>query len=803
MEKEVKFIKKRNGRIVKFDVNKVANAIFKAAQSVEGEDFALAKTLADKVAVVANEKFDGHTMPTVEQLQDIVEKVLIDNGHAQTAKAFILYREEQKKKRETKYILGVTDELKLPINSIKVLKSRYLMKDDNGNVKETTTQFFRRIARHLALVDILYHDFVYDKERTQQIKPEFPYEELKEEMVSEVGLTIHNLRMLHRAYKRLNMQKHMKVTFKELVEVTKHKWELIQETENEFYSMMTDFEFLPNSPTLMNAGTHLGQLSACFVLPVHDNIPSIFDSVKHTAIIHQTGGGTGFSFTNIRPQGDRVKSTMGVASGPISFMRVFDMATEVIKQGGKRRGANMGILRIDHPDIIEFINAKNSENTILTNFNISVAVTDEFMKAVEKKKDFNLLNPRSGKIEKSVAAKQLWEMIVYQAWKTGDPGIIFIDEINKYNQTPHIGDIESTNPCGEQPLLPYESCNLGSINIGKCIKSEDGKVKFDWDMLEKIVRTATHFLDNVIDGNNYPIRQIEFMTRANRKIGLGVMGYAEALIKLGIPYASKDALVLAEKVMKFISEKGNEKSGELADKRGNFPNFKGSIWDKRGFKKMRNATITTIAPTGTISIIGNTTSGIEPLFAVVFMRKNVLGGEEMLEINPLFEKIAKQRGFFSEELMKKVAEKGSIHDIEEIPQDVKDIFVTSHDIDPEWHIKTQAAFQKYTDNAVSKTINLRNEASIEDVEKSYILAHKLKCKGITIYRDNSKIVQVLNLGNGQKDEEKPKPAVSIPVISEEETPLQETKEKCPVCKSKLFYAEGCSTCMSCGYSRCG
>ncbi len=803
MEKEVKFVKKRNGRIVKFDVNKIANAIFKAAQAVEGEDFALAKTLADKAAVILNDKFNGHTMPTVEQIQDITEKVLIENGHAQTAKAYILYRNQQKKKRETKYILGVTDELKLPINSIKVLKSRYLLKDDKGTVIESTMHFFRRIARHIALVDILYHDFVYDKEREQAIKPEFAENDLNEDMVADVGLNIHNLKMLYRSYNRLNAQRHMKVSFKELIEVIKHKWEQVQETENDFYEMMSRFEFLPNSPTLMNAGTHLGQLSACFVLPVHDNITSIFDAVKYTAIIHKSGGGTGFSFSELRPRGDMVKSTKGVASGPLSFMRVFDIATEVIKQGGKRRGANMGILSVSHPDILEFFSAKNSENTILTNFNISVAVTDDFMRAVEKKKDFNLINLRTGTLEKKIPAKQLWDMIIYQAWKTGDPGVIFLDEINRYNQTPLIGKIESTNPCGEQPLLPYESCNLGSINLGKCIKIVDKKCEIDWERVKELVTKSVHFLDNVIDGNNYPIKQIEFMTRANRKIGLGVMGWADALIHLGIPYASKESIILAEKVMKFISENGIEASKALAEKRGNFPNFIGSAWEKRGFGKIRNATITTIAPTGTISVIANATSGIEPLFAVAFLRKNVLGGEELMEINPLFGKIAKERGFFSEELMRKVAETGSVQDIEEVPKDVKDLFVTSHDIDLEWHIKMQASFQKFTDNAVSKTINLRNETSIDDVEKAYMLAYKLRCKGITIYRDKSKVIQVLNIGNGKKEQEKVSKSLIKTAYEKDETKLEETEEKCPVCKSRLYYAEGCSTCLSCGYSKCG
>ncbi|HDD46095.1 MAG TPA: ribonucleoside reductase class II [Candidatus Aenigmarchaeota archaeon] len=1171
----VRRIIKRDGRVVKFEKEKIANAIWKAAQAVGGKDYELAKRLADEVVAIVNEKFKK-TIPSVEDVQDIVEKVLIERGHAKTAKAYILYRQEHKKIREVKSILGVKDDLKLPINTIKVLKSRYLLKDEKGNVIETTSQLFRRVARHIALVDILYDPLVFDINKEQEVKDMPDENDIPQEML-DIGLNKYNLKMLYRAYKRLNLKRYMKVSFNELLEIIRMKYKSkIKKTEERFYRLMTNFLFMPNSPTLMNAGAPLGQLSACFVLPIDDSIPSIFDALKYTAIIHQTGGGTGFSFSKLRPNGDIVRSTRGVASGPVSFMRVFDVATDVIKQGGKRRGANMGILRIDHPDILDFITSKDTENMLFSNFNISVAITDKFMEALEKDEEFELINPRTKQAVKRLYARQLWEMIIYQAWKTGDPGVIFIDEINRHNPTPHIGMIESTNPCvtgdmlvsteygllrmdeladghhtalvvdrrvigdsdvdispmlkawrtgvketyklvtksgyelvatpdhkimtpngwvpllqlkpgkdkvliqsapgiwntnkkipfdnsfqkewskelghvlgwligdgwlrdsdknrrvgfsfgkndrdilcylkpilnrmygreikeiirengtyhlsyhgksfveffrklgvkpvkagekevpvaiftatrdavvgflqalfaadgtvavdekkdniyvrltskslrllkqvqllllncgiksrvynrsrkragkfryvdkhgkekvyesngilyelqinkeslqrflneigflcnkykdkikkinghrfykdvfedevaeiipngkevvydlteplthsficngiivsncGEQPLLPYESCNLGSINLSKFVENKGDKAYIDWNKLEETVKQAVHFLDNVIDANAYPIPQIEFMTLANRKIGLGVMGWAEMLIKLGIKYDSEEAVKLAERVMKFVQEKAREKSVEMAKARGNFPNFKGSVWEKKGYKYMRNATQTTIAPTGTISIIANTTSGIEPLFAVVFVRRNILGGEEeLVEINPLFEKISKERGFYSEELMRKISETGSLRGIEGIPKDVREIFVTAHDIDPEWHVRMQAAFQKYTDNAVSKTINLRHNATINDVDKAYRLAYKLKCKGITIYRDRSKSVQVIHIGQKEKHAE----------ISnnhkERESKLKESEEKCPVCRSKLYYAEGCYTCLACGFSKCG
>ena len=584
-------------------------------------------------------------------------------------------------------------------------------------------------------------------------------DEMENKQSDEIKLTENALRVLEKRYLKKDKNGKPSETPEELfrrvaraiaaAELNYDAKADIGKWEDDFYRTMANLNFLPNSPTLMNAGRELGQLSACFVLPIEDSMESIFDAVKYTALIHKSGGGTGFSFSRLRPESDRVGSTGGVASGPVSFMRAFDTATDVIKQGGMRRGANMAILNVDHPDIMKFINAKNDPN-VLTNFNISVAVTAEFMEAVKSNSNYNLINPHNKEVAGQLNAKEVFEKMVEMAWKTGDPGIIFIDRINNDNPTPNLGKIESTNPCGEQPLLPYESCNLGSINLSRMLSKTGNKYQVDYPKLARTIKTAVRFLDNVIDVNKFPLPAIGEMTRKTRKIGLGVMGFADMLLQLSIPYDSERALEIVEDVMGFIQTEATKASAELAVERGVFPAFKGSKYDVQGGVKVRNATRTTIAPTGTLSIIAGCSGGIEPLFALVYTR-NILDGAQMIEANPYFEEVAKKGGFYSEELMKQLAGGAHLSDLAGVPTDVKKIFVTAHEISPEWHVEMQSVFQKYTDNAVSKTVNFSHEAGKDDVENVYKLAYEKGLKGITIYRDRSREGQPMSTGQAVVD----------------------------------------------------
>ncbi len=596
-------------------------------------------------------------------------------------------KKEDRKKLMEYYLRKKID---LSENAVRVLKRRYLKRDEEGNLLEEPVDMFIRVARNVSSAEKKYGK-----------------------------------------------------TEKEVMEI-----------ERQFFDIMSDLDFLPNSPTLMNAGKELQQLAACFVLPVGDSMSEIFEALKETALIQKSGGGVGYSFSRIRPKNDVVLSTKGVSSGPISFMTVFNAATDTIKQGGTRRGANMGILRVDHPDILDFINAKDS-NDKLTNFNLSVGVTETFMKAVENDEKYDIVNPRTKEVLDLYSAREIFKNIIDHAWKNGDPGIVFLDRLNKDNPTPHIGQIESTNPCGEQPLLPYEACNLGSINLSHMVVEDDGVKKIDYDRLKKIVHTSVRFLDDTIDMSRYPLERIRKMVDGNRKIGLGVMGWADLLVILGIPYDSEEALELGSRIMSFIQDESKEASKELAGERGEFPNFEGSVYDTPEGYKIRNATTTTIAPTGTLSIIADCSSGIEPLFAISFV-KNVMDNDRLVEVNKYFKKIAEEEGFYSKELMEKIVSQGNLKDLEEVPPVYRRIFKTAHDVIPKWHVRMQAIFQKFVDNAVSKTVNFPSSATVQEVEDVYMLAYRLGCKGITIFRDGSRSTQVLEVAGKDKSKDEVK-----------------------------------------------
>jgi len=730
---------KRDGREVQFVKDKLVAVLKRAGEEVGEYEEKEARRLAEiVVALLTKAKL---VIPTVEQVQDVVEQVLMAAGHYQTAKAYILYREKRSQERRIERQLGVKDDLDLSVNQLKVMESRYLMKDEDGRVVETPSELFRRVAKNLAKVE----------------------------------------------------KKNLRVKI-----------------EEDFYQKMSRLEFLPAGRTLNNAGTPQSQLANCFVLPVEDSMEGIFDAVKWMAMVHQKGGGTGFNFSKLRPRGDVVtKSTGGFATGPVSFMKVFDIATRQVMQGGKKRGANMGILNIDHPDIMEFITAKQETGEI-ENFNISVGVTDAFMRAVEEDGEWKLRNPRSKEVVTTTQARSLFNQLVTLAWRTGDPGLIYLDPINRNNPLKEAcGRIEATNPCGEQPLHPFDACNLGSINLGVHVKREGRKTEVDWEKLAETVRVGVRMLDNVIDVCRYPLPQITRTVRNNRRIGLGVMGWADMLYQLRVAYDSKEGVGLARKVAKFIQDMSWEMSEKLAKEKGVFPLWNESSFAQSG-RKVRNVAITTIAPTGSISMLADTSSGIEPVFALAYT-KNVVEEAGLTYLNKYFRRELEEAKWADgdpehkvrDRIVRDVMRTGTLAGVSGVPGDVQQFYRTAHDIYPSWHVEMQAAWQKYTDNAVSKTINFPHTATIEEVAEVYMSAWKAGCKGITVYRDGSKDTQILSVGNGGGNEATGRQIIQSKIRTET---LKERGRKgkggCPECGAKLVVEEGCSKCYGCGYSVC-
>ena len=685
MTRSISSVRKRDGRLVAFDAERIAEAIFRAAREAGRPDRALAAEVTRLAVEDLAGRVDGRP-PRVEEIQDSVERALMSMGLPEVARRYVLYRRRRAELREAKRLLGVEDELKLTLNAVAVLRERYLLRDDEGRIRESTRGMTERVARHVAAAE-------------DRFAPG-----------SSAG------------------------------------W------ERRFAGALAALEFLPNSPTLMNAGTDLGLLSGCFVLPVEDSLDSIFTTLKDTALVHQAGGGTGFSFSRVRPAGDAVRSTHGVASGPVSFMRIYDAATEVIKQGGRRRGANMAVLHVSHPDVREYTDVKRTRGA-LENFNLSVAVPDAFMRAVERNGDQRLVNPRTGRTVARVPARSLFEHITQSAWETGDPGLLFIDRVNRDNPVPSRGRIEATNPCGEVPLMPYESCNLASVNLARMVAGAG----VDWRKLRETVRLAVRFLDDVIEVNRYPTPEIEEATEQTRKIGLGVMGLAELLALLGVPSDSEHAVRLGGRIVRAVRKEAEQASADLAAERGAFPLFGESVFARKGAAARRNAQLMSIAPTGTISIIAGTTSGIEPMFAVSYVR-NVLGGQ-LVEANPVFERVARERGFYSDDLMAGIARTGGVRGNAAVPEDARRAFVTALEMAPEWHLRMQSAFQRHVDGAVSKTVNLPPAASVADVRSIYIDAWRARVKGITVYRYGSRPDQVLSFLTGTREGTAPPVAV--------------------------------------------
>jgi len=818
-------IKKRNGNIVDFEQEKITNAIFKAARSVGGKDKGLATKLSGQVIGLLKEKFDKKAIPTVEQIQDTIEKVLIEEGHAKTVKSYILYREKRAELREQKMHVLEKNEIdevdkNFDLNALRVLKSRYLRKDEEGHLIETPKQLFTRVATHTALATIFYDKTVYDINSKSKVFEEAEFDHVKNENRFSIGrykLNRYHLEALKRVYDMFSKKGQMKVSWKKFLALLKDGcFDKYEDEITIFYEVMVNKRFMPNTPALANFGNPLGMGSACFVMDIKDSIDEIMETLKQTAIVFKAGGGMGYNFSKLRPEGDFVRTTGGIASGPLSFMRLFDTMTEVIKQGGIRRGANMGILNSNHPDIEKFVTAKQG-NKALRNFNISVLIMPGFWDCYKDNKPYPLVNPKNGKVVKKINPRALFDKIVYQAWESAEPGIIFSDKVNKYNPFfKTLGPIVTTNPCGEVLLYPNESCNLGSINLSAFVNEDEKGIYYDWDGLKETVITATRLLDNIIDMNKFPLQQIKDMSMSTRKIGLGIMGLGDLLYELKIPYNSKKGFDFMEKVMEFVNYYSKFESIGLAKSRGKFPYYNKSFysdgkmpfagfydkkswhmdWNKisKDIKKhgIRNGFSTVIAPTGSISMIAGTSSGMEPVYSLAF-EKNVKVGS-FYYTNHVFEKTMKIEGLFDEKLMDDVvSRKGRIQDIKYIPEKFKDVFVTAMDMLPEDHIRALASFQKWVDSSISKTNNFPAEATVEDMKKSYLLAYKLGCKDVTVFRDTSLDEQVLT-GGGQK-----KSIIEIVPAKKQETGKPKV---CPECGTRLDVREGCASCPECGWGIC-
>lgn len=863
-----KTVLKRNGQVVPFNVEKIVKAIYKVSVAVGEENWELAEELGAEVVKRVAETKKGAT-PEVEEIQDMVEQVLIDTGHAKMAKSYILYREHRADIRHQKeQILNKAEidevDKKFDLNALRVLASRYLVKDEEGNIVESPKELFRRVATHITLSSLFYDVKIYQKRPTgtqHRVEP-IEYKKLEGKLaIGQYKLNEFHVEALHRLYTRFAEARQIKVSWGELLDLFKkgHFDKYATELER-YYGLMVNRKFLPNTPAIANFGNHLGMGSACFVLGVNDSIDEIMDTLKSAAVIFKSGGGVGYNFSHLRPEGDFVKTTGGTASGPISFMSMFDNMTDVIKQGGIRRGANMGILNSDHPDIEKFIKAKEG-NKALRNFNISVMIKPEFWKALKEKKPYQLLNPRSGKVVKEIDPESLFDVIAYQAWESAEPGVLFHDNINENNSfLKHMGPIECTNPCGEVLLYPYESCNLGSINVWAYAEKNGGKkAEFNWERLAQDVKTAMRLLDNVIDVNKYPMKEIEDMTLSTRKIGFGMMGLGDLLYELEIAYDSKEGFAFMEELMEFLNYQTKVASVELAKERGRMPLFDKSAYkdgkmpfaafkdkaswhqDWKGLSEqikkygIRNGFTTVLAPTGSISMIAGCSSGIEPVFSLVFEKSITIGS--FFYVDPVFEERMQREGLMDDALLKDVSSvSGSVRNISYMPPKLKKVFVTSMDIAPKDHVKVLGLLQRWTDSSISKTNNLPANATVEDIKDIYMLAHEMGCKGVTVYRDRSLTSQVLNAGTKKvSDEKREKRESEMTVIKDEKAkgmtiyhkagaatdapelglspaPTALNAEEfagsikelthCPKCSTKLIRQEGCRKCPNCGWGLC-